>query len=161
MAHCSNSQILLNSMEELRVKRKRQDHETVVSHAEKKHGLNVRDGRKSLCYLTNKGFLLNKPMQAGHILLFVKNNEVNSSKTTVDVGDKLIDPFPSAPGHLFDGESQSKRDDHEVHEGMQIEDSTLPPSCVSEIGITNSATETKSGGVVSNFGDDTLLQMET
>ena len=112
MAHCSNSQILLNSIEELRVKRKRRDHETVVSHAEKKHGLNLRDGRESLCYLMNKGFVINRPTQAGHISLFVKKNEVNSSKTTLDVVDKLIDPFPSAPGNLFDGESQCKRDDN-------------------------------------------------
>ena len=162
MAHCSNSQIVLNSIEELRVKRKRRDHETVISHAEKNHGPSVSDGRESLCYLMNKGFVINKPTQAGHISLFVKNNEVDSSKTTSDVVDKLIDPSPSAPGNLFDGESQCKRDDSEVHEDRQMEDSTLPPSFMSEIGITNRETETKSGEAVnlSNFGDDTLDELD-
>ena len=43
MAHCSNLQIVLNSIEEIWVKRKRRDHETVVSHAKKKDGLIVND----------------------------------------------------------------------------------------------------------------------
>ena len=162
MAHCSNSQIVLNSIEELRVKRKRRDYETIVSHAEKKHGLKVSDGHESLCYLLNKGFVINKPTQAGHISLFVKNNEVDSSKTTLDVVDKHIDTSPSVPGNLFDGESQCRRGDREAHENRQMEESTLPPSFVSEIGITNSEIETKSGEVVnlSNFGDDTLDELD-
>ena len=171
MTHCSNSQIVLNSIEELRIKRNRRDHETVVSHAEKKHGLKVNDRCESLCYLMNKGFVINKPKQAGHISLFVKNNEMDS-KTTSDVEDKLIEPSASAPGNLFDGEPQCKRDAREVHEDdRQMEDSTLPPSFMSEIGITNCETETKSGeprclddgkSVVnlSNFGDDTLDELD-
>ena len=82
MAHCSNSLIVLKSIEELRVKKKRRDHETVVLHAEKNHGLKVEDGRDSLCYLMNKGSVINKPTQAGHISFFLNQNETDGSKTT-------------------------------------------------------------------------------
>ena len=41
-----------------------------------------------------------------------------------------------------------------------MQDSSLPHRFVSEIGITNSATEINSGNVVSNFGDDTLDELD-
>ena len=102
MAHCHSNSLILRSIEELVAKRKRRDHETVVLHAHKHHGLSVEDGRESISFLMNKGFVINKRTQAGYISLFVNEDVKNSDPivdvpadniSTADVGDNHNDPF--------------------------------------------------------------------
>ena len=82
MANCGSNLLILKSIEELRAKKKRPDHESVVSHAQRLHGLSIKDGRESLCYLLNNGSVFNRPTSAGLISLFVSeesNNTITAS----------------------------------------------------------------------------------
>ena len=78
MANCGSNVLILQSIEELRAKRKRPDHESVVSHAQKHHGLSMKDGRESLCCLLNNGSVFNRPTSAGRISLFVSEESDNT-----------------------------------------------------------------------------------
>ena len=102
MAHCHNNALILRSIEELIARRKRRDHETVVLHAHKHHGLSIEDGRESISFLMNKGFVINKRTQAGYISLFVKEDVKNNDPiidvpvdnvSTAAVGDNHNDSF--------------------------------------------------------------------
>ena len=84
MAHCHNNALILRSIEELIARRKRRDHETVVLHAHKHHGLSIEDGRESVSFLINKGFVINKRTQDGYISLFVKE-DVKNNDPIIDV----------------------------------------------------------------------------
>ena len=102
MAHCHSNALIPRSIEELRAKRKRRDHETVVLHAHKQHGLSVEDGRESISFLMNRRFVINKPTQAGYISLFVKEDEINNDPiidvpadkaSSANMGDSHDDSF--------------------------------------------------------------------
>ena len=75
MANGARDETIMKSVLELRSKKKRPNHESVVSHAQKVYGLKVEDGRACLCNLMNRGQVVNKPSQAGHVSLFVKDKD--------------------------------------------------------------------------------------
>ena len=56
---------------------KRPDHESVVSHAQKHHGLSIKDGRESLFCLLNTGSFFNRTTPSGLISLFVSEESSN------------------------------------------------------------------------------------
>lgn len=85
--------LILKSIEELRAKKKRSDHESFVSHAVRQHGLSVKDGRESLSCLLNKGSVSNKPPRSGPISLFVKDKPCATAETPNVVGDQHNDSF--------------------------------------------------------------------
>ena len=75
MANGGRDETIIKSILELRSKKKRPDHESVVSHAQQVYGLKVEDGRACLCNLLNRGQVVNTPSQAGHVSLFVKDKD--------------------------------------------------------------------------------------
>ena len=71
MANCGSNLLIFKSIEEFRAKKKRPDHESVVLHAQRLHGLSIKDGRESLCCLLNNVSVVTRPTSAGLISLFV------------------------------------------------------------------------------------------
>ena len=78
MANCGSNVLILKSIEELRAKKKRPNRESVVSHAQKHHGLSIKDSRESLCCLLNNGSVFSRPTSAGLISLFVSEESNNT-----------------------------------------------------------------------------------
>ena len=95
MDNFGSNVLILKSIEELRAKKKRPNHESVVSHAQKHHGLSINDGRESLCCLLNNGSVFNRPMSAGLISLFAKEESNNNIfESTKEGGEgQLNDSF--------------------------------------------------------------------
>ena len=83
MANCGSNVLILKSIEELRAKKRRPDHDSVVSHAQKHHGLSIKDGRESLfCPLNN-----------GSILFVKDESNANIVESTSEDGDQHNDSF--------------------------------------------------------------------
>ena len=96
MANCGSNELILKSIEELSAKKRRPDHDSVVSHALKHHGLSIEDGRKSLFFLLNSGSIVDKPTSAGFTSLFVKDeSNTNIAESTSEDGDQHNNSFLS------------------------------------------------------------------
>ena len=80
MACCGSKELILKSIAELRSKRKRPKHASVISHAERHYGLSIEEGHDSLSCLFNNGSVFNKPMQAGLASLFVEEDFVEQEE---------------------------------------------------------------------------------
>ena len=76
-ANCGSNVLILKSIEELRARKNRPDHESVVQHAQKHHGLGIKDSRESLCCLLNNGSVSNRPTSAGLISLSLSEESNN------------------------------------------------------------------------------------
>ena len=68
MANCGSNLLILKSIKELRAKKKCPDHESVVSHAQRLHGLCIKDSREALCCLLNNGSVFNRLTSADSFL---------------------------------------------------------------------------------------------
>ena len=108
MANCGSNLVILKSIEELRAKKKRPDHESVVSHAQRLNGLSIKDGRESLCCLLNNGSVFTRPTSAGLISLFVSeesNCTIAESIFNTSQGETMKKSY-SAVSDQDEGEAQ-------------------------------------------------------
>jgi len=81
--------LILKSIEELRARKSRPDHNSVVSHAQKHHGLSIEDARESLFCLLSNGSIVDKPTPAGLTSIFVKDeSNTNIVESTREDGDQ-------------------------------------------------------------------------
>ena len=100
--------VMLKSIDELRAKKKRPDFESVVSHAQKHHGLSIKDSRESLFCLLNDGSVLNRPTSACLISLVVsqESNNIISESIFNSSQDETTKKLSAAVSDLDEAEAQ-------------------------------------------------------